>query len=78
MKGKEGSGDPEGPEAKSGLASSGRGLDTSVEKGFFGDVLAMVFAADAVASSSQAGFNLLMPSTICWNSASGQWQLCEI
>jgi len=34
MKGKEGSGDPEGREAKSGLASSGRGLDTSGEKGF--------------------------------------------
>jgi len=37
MKGKEGSGDPEGREAKSGLASSGRGLDTSGEKGFFAD-----------------------------------------
>jgi len=37
MKGKEGSGDPEGREAKSGLASSGRGLDTSVETGFFAD-----------------------------------------
>jgi len=38
MKGKEGSGDPEGREAKSGLASSGCGLDTSAEKGFFADV----------------------------------------
>jgi len=38
MKGKEGSGDPEGWEAKSGLASSGRGLDTSSEKGFCADV----------------------------------------
>jgi len=38
MKGKEGSGDPEGREAKSGLASSPRGLDTSGEKGFFADV----------------------------------------
>jgi len=38
MKGKESSGDPEGWEAKSGLASSGRGLDTSGEKGFFADV----------------------------------------
>jgi len=37
MKGKEGSGDPEGREAKSGLASSARGLDTSSEKAFFGD-----------------------------------------
>jgi len=37
MKGKEGSGDPEGREAMSGLASSGRGLDTSGEKGFFAD-----------------------------------------
>jgi len=37
MKDKEGSGDPEGREAKSGLASSGRGLDTSREKGFFAD-----------------------------------------
>ena len=37
MKGKEGSGDLEGREAKSGLASSGRGLDTSGEKGFFAD-----------------------------------------
>jgi len=35
MKGKEGSGDQEGREAKSGLASSGRGLATSGEKGFF-------------------------------------------
>jgi len=34
MKGKEGSGDPEGQEAKSGLASSGRGLDMSREKVF--------------------------------------------
>jgi len=39
MKGKEGSGDPEGWEAMSGLASSGRGLDTSGEKGFFADEL---------------------------------------
>jgi len=38
MKGKEGSGDPEGREAKSGLASSGRGLDTSSKKGFLADV----------------------------------------
>ena len=38
MKGKEGSGDPEGREAKSGLASSGRGLDTFGEKGVFADV----------------------------------------
>ena len=38
MNGKEGSGDPAGREAKSGLASSGRGLDTSGEKGFFADV----------------------------------------
>jgi len=37
MKGKEGLGDPEGREAKSGLASSGRGLDTSGEKGCFAD-----------------------------------------
>ena len=37
MKGKEGSGDPQGGEAKSGLASSGRGLDTSGEKGFLAD-----------------------------------------
>jgi len=35
MKGKEGSGDPEGREAKSGLASSGRRLDMSGEKSFF-------------------------------------------
>jgi len=38
MKGKEGSGYPEGREAKSALASSGRGLDTSGEKAFFADV----------------------------------------
>ena len=37
MKGKESSGDPEGREAKSGLASSGRGLDMPAEKGFFAD-----------------------------------------
>jgi len=41
MKGKEGSGDPEGQEAKSGLASSGRALDTSREKGFFANVLSL-------------------------------------
>jgi len=41
MKGKEGSGDLEGREAKSGLASSGRGLDTSGEKGFFADAKVM-------------------------------------
>ena len=38
MKGKEGSGDPEGWEAKSGLPSSGRGLNTSGEKAFFAPV----------------------------------------
>jgi len=38
MKRKEGTGDLEGREAKSGLASSGRELDTSAEKGFFADV----------------------------------------
>ena len=38
MKGKEGSGDPEGREAKSVLASSGSGLNTSGEKRFFADV----------------------------------------
>jgi len=43
MKGKEGSGDPEGREAKSGLASSGRGLDTSGEKGFFADAVSPVY-----------------------------------
>jgi len=43
MKGKEGSGDPEGREAKSGLALSGRGLDTSGEKGFFADVVLSVW-----------------------------------
>jgi len=37
MKGKEGSGVPEGREAKSGLASSGSGLDMSGEKSFFAD-----------------------------------------
>ena len=42
MKGKKGSGDPEGREAKSGLASSGRGLDTSGEKGFFADVIVLM------------------------------------
>jgi len=35
MKGKEGSGDPEGREAKSGLALSGRWLNTSSEKKVF-------------------------------------------
>jgi len=37
MKGKEGSGDPEGWEAKSGLASSGGGLDMSGETGSSAD-----------------------------------------
>jgi len=37
MKGKEGPGDLEGQEAKSRLASSRLGLDTSCEKGFFAD-----------------------------------------
>jgi len=38
MKGKEGSGDAEGWEAKSGLGSSGPGHDTSGAKGVFADV----------------------------------------
>jgi len=38
MKGKEGMGDPEGPDAKSGRYSSGSGLCPSGEKGFFADV----------------------------------------
>ena len=37
MKGKDGSGDLEGQEAKSRLSSSRRELDTSCEKGFFAD-----------------------------------------
>jgi len=37
MKDKESSGDPEGREAKSGLAWSGHGLDTSAENAFFAD-----------------------------------------
>jgi len=37
MKGKEGSGDLEERAAKSGRASSGRGLDMSGEKGCFAD-----------------------------------------
>jgi len=37
MKGKAGSGDLEGRKAKSRLALSGHGLDTSCEKGFFAD-----------------------------------------
>ena len=41
MKGKEVSGDLEGHEAKSGVASSGRGLNTSGEKGFFADALSL-------------------------------------
>jgi len=39
MKGKEGSGDPEGQEAKSGLASSRGRLDMCGEKGFFADAV---------------------------------------
>jgi len=38
MKGKEGTGDPGGPDAKSGRYSSGSGLCPSQEKGFFADV----------------------------------------
>jgi len=38
MKGKEGTGDPGGPDAKSGRYSSGSGLCPSGEKGFFADV----------------------------------------
>jgi len=37
MKGKEGTGDPGGPDAKSGSYSSGSGLCPSGEKGFFAD-----------------------------------------
>ena len=37
MKGKEGTGDPGGPDAKSGRYSSGSGLCPSGEKGFFAD-----------------------------------------
>jgi len=39
MKGKEGTGDPGGPDAKSGRYSSGSGLCPSGEKGFFADVI---------------------------------------
>jgi len=39
MKGKEGTGDPGGPDAKSGRYSSGSGLCPSGEKAFFADVL---------------------------------------
>ena len=38
MKSKEGTGDPAGPDAKSGCYSSGSGLCPSGEKGFFADV----------------------------------------
>ena len=38
MKGKEGTGDPGGPDAKSGRYASGSGLCPSGEKGFFADV----------------------------------------
>jgi len=38
MKGKEGTGDPGGPDAKSGRYSSGSGLCPSGEKVFFADV----------------------------------------
>jgi len=38
IKGKEGTGDPGGPDAKSGRYSSGSGLCPSGEKGFFADV----------------------------------------
>jgi len=38
MKGKEGTGDPRGQDAKSGRYSSGSGLCPSGEKGFFADV----------------------------------------
>jgi len=38
----------------------------------------MLLAADAVASSLQAGFNLLMPAKIYLNSASHKCQLSEI
>jgi len=37
MKGKEGTRDSKGQEAKSPLASSARGLDISADKGFFAD-----------------------------------------
>ena len=39
MKGKNGTGDPGGQDAKSGRYSSGSGLCPSREKGFFADVL---------------------------------------
>jgi len=45
MKGKEGSRDPEAREAKSGLASSRRVLDTSSVKHYFADASPYLFGA---------------------------------
>jgi len=42
MKGKEGTRDPGGPDAKSGRYSSGSGLCPSRENGFFADVIESV------------------------------------
>jgi len=61
MKGKEGSGDPKGREAKSGLASSGRGLDKSGEKGFFADEPVLLDWAHVLAAAPADHVVLLYP-----------------
>ena len=63
MKGKEGSGDPEGREAKRGLASSGRRLDTSGEKAFFADVWCSLALLDLESLSAVSGMNV--PGSCC-------------
>jgi len=41
-------------------------------------ILAMLLAADTVASSSDEGLNHFMAVTICWNSISGKCALFDI
>jgi len=48
MKGKEGTGDLGGPDAKSGPYSSGSGLCPSGEKGFFADVSPLNYVVCAI------------------------------
>jgi len=58
MKGKEGTGDPGGPDAKSGRYSSGTGLCLYREKGLF---------ADVASADSKTGYRLYRTGSDTWS-----------
>jgi len=71
-KGKEGSGDPEEWEAKSGLASSRRGLDMSGEKGFFGYVVQALLFLEPISVTPSI---LIYPELLALDSEAGNLQI---